>query len=122
MNLRPGYQPHSVIGKNKIEVARCLCFSEIGVSNNEGLLNLKEPDLGFFRSLSPSKDSPLLGPVGEGVMSTSHLTTEGLLRIDGGKLAKKEKEWLLFLGCWPLEEITQNAQERSLGHLRCNRG
>lgn len=54
-------------------------------------------------------------------MSDSHLTTGGLLMIHGGKLAKK-KEGLLFLGCWPLEEITENAQERSFRHLQCNRG
>lgn len=69
----------------------------------------KEQDLGFFSSPSPSKDLPLLGVLGEGLMSNLDVTTGGLLRMYGRKMTKKEKEWLLFLGVWPLEEITQNA-------------
>lgn len=39
--------------------------------------NLKEPDLGFFSSLSRPKDSPLLEPMVEGAMSNSELTDGG---------------------------------------------
>lgn len=65
MNLHVDYQPHRVIGKNKIEIARCLCFTNIGLATMRVSLNLKETD--FFSSLDPSKDSSLLGPAGEGV-------------------------------------------------------
>lgn len=80
-------QCHKVIGKNKIKMARCLCFAKIGVSNEVGegcSSKLEETDLGLFSSLSPSKNPPLLGgsEEGEEVMSSSDGTSGGLLRIE----------------------------------------